>query len=274
MLLGLAALASPAAADINVIGYVDYDAQYNVHETVSKTKTVDIFVLQNFENGDSAAEATGVHNQRTSGNYQNRDCVGCQNTQDPNAAIPSGPPPDAPGGILAQITSSFLNNDGLVMWNQDVGTASNQANVITAAVVTVDQAFTEVFTAAAQHTEGNQSRVRGVAPTSQTNSAVISSSVNNNTGVTMLNQNAGFASNQYNSLGVALATKGATVALSEADLGQWNSFNITIEGGSIRTATIVNSINNNTGVTAVNQNVGNFNNQATMINFAGGVGTQ
>lgn len=275
MLLGLAALATPAAADVTVRGFIDKDVDIDVIETVRKTKIVTIDVSQEFLRGQSAAEAVGIHNQRTQGNVYNRDCAGCTITSDP--LHPPGTGPVGPGGLLATIDSSFMGNTGLVLWNQDVGAFANQANLVTAAVV-ANADFAEAYNAAAQHTENNQSFVFGfvVAPATPgspaTKSALILDSILDNTGVVMVNQNAGVSSNQYNSLVLAFGVNGAAVALAEADLGQWNINNFTFEVNSIRTSTISSSINNNTGITAVNQNSGNFNNQATMISIAGGLG--
>jgi hypothetical protein len=267
MLLGLAALAAPAAADITVTGYYDKDVTITIDETLTKTKTVTITVSRAFT-GETAAEATGVHNQRVNDTVYRRDCAGCPTS----IVLPPGP-----STLGANILNSFNDNTGLVLWNQDVGVFSNQANIITAAVNGGSAYFAEAQDAAEQRTENNSAFVTGfvVAPAdpsqAPTMSAAISGSVNNNTGVVMLNQNAGVASNQYNSLTLAFGLDGSTVALAEADLGQWNTGNHTFSVNAIRTATITGSINNNTGVTAVNQNAGNFNNQATKISVSGGL---
>lgn len=283
MLLGLAALASPAAADIFVTGYIDKDVTITVLESLEKTKDVTITVSRDFLEGESAAEAVGVHNQRTQGNVYNRDCTGCTRETDPlNPPATAGPV--GPGGLEAVIGSlgdvgvgSFNFNTGIVLWNQDVGAFSNQANIVTAAIVR-NADFAEAYDAASQHIVNNEAFDFGfvVAPATPDSellvSARIENSVNNNTGVTMINQNAGPASNQYNALTLAVGIEGAVVALAEADLGQFNTGNFTLSINSIRTASIENSVNGNTGVTAVNQNVGNFNNQATKISIAATIG--
>jgi hypothetical protein len=138
--------------------------------------------------------------------------------------------------------------------------------------------FAEAQDVAEQRIENNRAFETGFLPANATAAspatfrASLVGSVNDNTGVTFLNQNAGVASNQYNSLTLAFGVEGSNVALAEADLGQWNTGNLTISVNTIRVATIDNSVNNNIGVTAVNQNVGNFNNQATKISISGGLG--
>src|SRR5262249_51527925 len=130
-----------------------------------------------------------------------------------------------PSGFVAHLNAlifngSFSDNAGVVMWNQDVGNNVNQANVLTAAVVQ-NAGFAEATNGNAQYITNNSAIVIGFFPFG-TRQSVINGSVNNNSGVTMLNQNSGFASNQYNSATLAVGIQGAAVALADADLGQWN----------------------------------------------------
>ena len=94
--------------------------------------------------------------------------------------------------------------------------------------------------------------------------------MNNNSGLTMVNQNTGAANNQNNTVSLALG-KDATVALAEADLGQFNSGNTLSEYCPDKSSTIAKSVNGNTGITTVNQTSGNMNNQATTISISGAV---
>jgi hypothetical protein len=87
--------------------------------------------------------------------------------------------------------------------------------------------------------------------------------------------------NQANALSLAVSLS-AGVALSEADLGQVNTFNTVREsdatsGGAVRVginknADIVGSISGNTGVVGVNQAVGNMANQANVVSIAAALG--
>lgn len=266
------ALATPAAADVFVTGTITKDELIVVRETVTEVKIATITVTRAFE-GTSASQAVSVYNQRVTGNSLRKDIPDAVATPtgeiDPLTFNCPGCGPAATSPLTASIAGSFSNNTGVVMWNQDVGNNINQANNVTLAVV-ANAYIARSTNSAEQITNGNVSFVYGFFPT-VTKSAAISTSVNTNTGVTFINQNAGYAGNQYNSLTGALSTgNGAAVALADADLGQWNQSNRTYDINSTRTATIAGSVNSNTGVTGVNQNTGNFNNQATIISFAGG----
>jgi hypothetical protein len=274
MLLGLAALATPAAADIRLDGRVVSNAQINVTETLTKHKTVTIDV-DVILTGDEGAEASAVHNQRTAGNIYHRNCSDASCAIGPNTTeIPASPGPVGQSLLSATISGSFNNNDGLVFWNQDVGANVNQAYALTAAVVG-NAEFLEAINAVAQHSEFNTVAVRGFPGTPQaatlpSAAASIVSSVNNNDGVVMLNQHAGFASNQYNSMTLGLATSGANVALAESDLGQWNTGNRAFETNVVRTASMAGSVVSNSGVVLGNQSAGYFSNQANVVSIAAG----
>jgi len=90
-----------------------------------------------------------------------------------------------------------------------------------------------------------------------------------NAGVLTINQAAGNMNNQANALSIALSLD-AGVALSEADLGQFNTGNTVhetnvgtnLEGAEPKTARITASVNGNSGVVGVNQSSGNMANQA------------
>jgi len=289
ILLGAAGLATPSVADVVVTGDWTKTLDITITEIIAKNKTVNIFV--NYPGnvlleGGAAAEATAVHNQRVTGNTLDWRNVDRLTTEDPfnRAQVQGlGDTPDTglggppPVGLQAHLNAiirngSFSGNTGVVMWNQDVGNNVNQGNVITAAVVQ-NSSFAEATNGNAQYITNNSAIVIGyftgpLLP-SGTRLASIQGSVNNNTGIVELNQNAGYASNQYNSATIAVGLQGNAVALADADLGQWNQFNTSIDLSTLRTGTIANSVNGNTGITAVNQNTGNFNNQATMISFAG-----
>jgi len=273
-LLGAAAFATPALADVQVTGTIHKDETIIINEFIRKDKFVTIRVNQTF-NGATAAESVSVYNQRTTGHTLRRDVSNVTTPTgqvDPNvlgaACLTAGCGPVVPADNVVTISTSFSDNIGVVMWNQDNGYNNNQANAVTAAVV-ANAFFAEATASAEQRTENNVSFVFGNRDLSEYRNATITTSVNRNVGVTFINQNVGFASNQYNSLTLAIGLS-TTVALADADLGQWNQGNRTYDLQTTRSATISGSVQNNAGVTAINQNTGNFNNQATMISFAGG----
>ena len=69
--LGMA-FAMPAMADVIVTGTTTKDELIVVRETIQEVKTVTIVVARVFE-GDSAAQAVSVYNQRNEGNLLRRD---------------------------------------------------------------------------------------------------------------------------------------------------------------------------------------------------------
>ena len=101
-----------------------------------------------------------------------------------------------------------------------------------------------------------------------TKEALITGSVNDNTGVTQVNQNAGVFNNQLNQVALGVGFSDGAVALSESALGQWNQHNQTREFNNSRSAQISGSGNMNTGVTMGNQAAGYMANQANMVSVS------
>ncbi len=98
--------------------------------------------------------------------------------------------------------------------------------------------------------------------------ATIKDSVISNSGITAANQATGNMANQANAIAVAVSPEFG-VALSEADLGQWQLFNQVDESHDIdSTATMVGSVFGNSGVTAVNQSSGHVANQANVLSIS------
>lgn len=116
--------------------------------------------------------------------------------------------------------------------------------------------------------------------------ALISDSINDNTGIVGVNQDVGNMVNQANV--VALATTNSETALthSQAEADQVNVDNFSFhrentafdiadpEANPNLTATITGSINGNAGVVGVNQNAGNMNNQANLVSMSVGLGSE
>jgi hypothetical protein len=192
------------------------------------------------------------------------------------------PPQRNNANFAATLTGSVLGNAGITQLNQDVGHMVNQSNNVSASV-NLQAFFAESHAIVEQQNNNNSVTQRGILPGTglpNENSfalrrADIINSINGNSGVTQVNQNAGVANNQANSVSLALSlgrtNAGGTtaVALSEADLGQWNIGHRVNERDTIKVGRIIGSINNNGGITSVNQSTGNMNNQATVISFAG-----
>ncbi len=275
--LSVSAFGADALAEGNLEVVVDKDKDIDVNLTITKNKDIDIDVTLN-ETLDGAAEVDSVINQEIF-----RSSVSRSNKDNPSAG--DGSTFNNGDGIRldALIDDSYNNNQGVVQVNQDVGYMSNQGNVAAVAVVNTDNTFTAFADAeesAEQRTEGNSVTYEGglgvadssnptTAITDPDRSAVIQNSLNANKGIVHVNQNAGAMNNQLNDVGLAVADESAVVALAEADLGQFNSFNSVDETDTVKQDVITNSINNNQAIVNVNQSTGNMNNQGTVISFAG-----
>ncbi len=196
----------------------------------------------------------------------------------------------SPSGIIddqltAIINGSINGNTGITQFNQDVGNVVNQANVFSIAVVDPAEADTAFTQSQAHQEQVNQFNSvdatgrLGVGPgpdfeiLSPDKQAGIRNSIVGNVGVTQVNQNTGNMNNQDNNLSIALGlSDSAVVALSEADLGQFNVSNTVNEVNTIKRDVINNSVNFNAGVTMVNQGSGNMNNQDSSVSFAANTG--
>lgn len=261
------AVTRPATADVFVFADIFKFKDVFVTELILKEKFV--FVTVTFdETATGAAEAMAINNQRN----QDNESTFAQ----PDPTLRQGPidPEDMRIRKFALIEDSVSDNTGIVGLNQDVGNMVNQANVVALAVsnalssVTNSQAETSQFNTDnfSWHQETslfNQDDIPG----STNLRADIIDSVNNNAGIIQVNQNAGNMNNQSNNLAMAVGF-GSILALSEAALGQFNTGNQVIEVQTVKFDLIDGSINGNTGVVAVNQSVGNMNNQASALSIA------
>jgi hypothetical protein len=279
---GLAMLASaPAYAEETrctspVCAHVDFEKSTWVYELQLKLK-VALIVVAGVHAGPYAAESNAVVYQNNDNGTVNTDGSGTSQFQ---------------FVLTAKIDDSVNKNKGITQFNQDVGNFANQMNVVSLAVNKTG-GFSDA-NASAQQNNGPSTTVNS---TEVVKTATILSSVNGNSGITMVNQNAGNFNNQANVASIAVSGTGANgavvvdglkggtpgsgdpggniLALSEADLGQSNRGTSTTERNvrviSFKDSLIDKSVNGNTGITAVNQAAGNFNNQATVISLSGSV---
>ncbi len=264
MLLSVAALlilglgVGTAFADVTVTATIDKDKDMTVTETLSKVKVVNIDVDVSME-VNKAAESEALINQDNSGNYA---CENCAEKQ-------------------AEIIGSVLDNLGIVTFNQAAGNMANQGNAVSVAVDSGtsdgDEGGGGTPGGEANGTEFGYAEAQAAADQVMTNNeinsiqilfrdALISGSIQNNSGIVQGNQAVGNMANQANALSGALSLAEPGVALSEADLGQVNgpheSF---VEYAVYKTAKLENSIINNTGIVQVNQSSGNNANQANLV---------
>lgn len=273
-------LTAPARADVTVDGHATFVKDIEVWERSYSLYLVGILSFNIFIDS-SAAESTSVTNQRNDNQTFFFDPKNPDYPDDQQGQAFISPQRNN-GTYVATITGSITGNTGITQVNQDVGHMVNQSNVVSAAV-NLTAFFAESHAIVEQQNNNNKVTQTGVLPPLEEigpnafalRRANIVDSVNNNAGVTQVNQNAGVANNQVNSVSLALSLGTGTgngttaVALSEADLGQWNIGGTTKETNTIKVSRIVGSVMNNGGITSVNQSSGNMNNQASVISFAG-----
>lgn len=239
----LVGLAGPAAADVFVTAYVDKDKDVKVEERLKTDIDVDIEVDIDSD-PTKGSKALSLLNQRTEGNWLEETT-----RYDPSASL----------------SDSVKHNSGLTSLNQAAGHQNSQGNSVAAAYdpYAADGGFAEAQASSEQQSNYNDLWSYGGHTT-----ATIHDSVNNNKGVTSVNQAAGHQNQQGNAVGFALAFGVSGVALAESDLGQFNTNNYLVDSGTIRIAKIEHSINGNLGVTSVNQASGAQNNQMNTVSFA------
>ena len=286
-----AGMAAPALADVDVTVLVSKDKTITVNESLSKDVTVTI-TLDVDVDLDRAAEAIALVNQTAAGNVVDRD-IDTPAASDGESVVRTALIGDAAGG-------SVSGNQGVTGVNQDVGVMTNQGNIWSVAVsedsdtppaanVSPDT-FVDAQAEVDQLTTGNAVDWTPLVPappgpTGVLVTANIEDSIIANRGLTAVNQNAGNMNNQSNAVAVAAGLfqgsisstnfppcspacfDGATVAMAEAALGQETTGNTVAEGPNdldLKLATMLRSVQNNIGVTQVNQDTGNMGNQGNV----------
>jgi hypothetical protein len=253
----IVAVAVPALADVTVTATIDKTKDKTVTESLTKTKVVTINVTTDLLL-EGAAEVEAIVNVTNTENVVDRH--------------PDGAEDDFGIRRLATLGDSVNNNTGILGLNQDAGNMVNQANVVSFGFTDSPTAFTEAQ-AAVEHLNTdnsvfqNESATFDIENPTPDRSATITGSINSNSGIVGVNQNAGNMNNQTNAVALAVGA-GAFVALSEADLGQFNSGNTIEEVATVKLDLIQDSITGNAGIVGVNQSSGNMNNQAAAVSFA------
>lgn len=104
-------------------------------------------------------------------------------------------------------------------------------------------------------------------------SAVISDSINDVSGIVGVNQAVGSVINQTEATTLSIG-QGSIVALADSDLDQLTSSNELVEVGGVHTASVQNSMNGNTGIVYVQNANGTAINQASVFSAAAAMGSQ
>ncbi len=255
-------MGSQALADVFVTADITKFKDITVTVDVFKQKEVFIFVTQTLF-AEGAAEADAIANQSN----QENEVTGVDGVADnPNSAF----------GIqkAADITNSVNENQGVIGLNQDTSNMVNQANLVSLALTntgngTEEASLTNSQAEAEQINTFNRVTHFEVLDVDLTPdlTASIEGSINDNTGVVGVNQNAGNMNNQLNALALAVGL-GSKFALSEASLGQFNVGNSVDEIETVKTNLLSFSVNGNSGIVGVNQSTGNMNNQASLVSMS------
>lgn len=250
-----------------------------INEPTNVTKIISINVTDTLPL-DSAASALVAINSSITG-----ATVGTAHVTDPLGVFDqfNGDPMNYNIHRSADINGSVLNNTGIGQLNQDVGNNSNQGNVVAAGLVFGGNDFADAEAYVEQLSTGNSARdvedflnlqapdggepLLGGLTLVPLITATLEGSMNHNTGVFFANQNAGNNNQQHNALAAAVG-ENAFTALADAGLHQVNSGNHSYDVNTVKEDLINSSVNNNTGIVAFNQSVGNNNNQATVINVS------
>lgn len=294
-------IVNSASADVNVLANINKTKDITVTETVTITKTVDLIAVVGSVPG-KAAESTGIINQA---NYGNLDCGNCAEKNDTISNSIGGGDGGANNGIInVNQASGNMNNQGnavSVAWDFD--TSPGPTPLPPAVPPPSPQAVGDSSFANSQaHVDQKNGAYNVPLETGETligigfdpntvdavnllfRDAVITNSINGNTGIVNVNQAVGNNGNQANNVSLAVSlltsgTQGGGVALSEADLGQLNTGNHNWESdangvagdevfGIHKSATIDGSVNDNVGIVGVNQSAGNMSNQANNVSAA------
>ncbi len=287
-------VAAPALADVDVFATIDKDKDIFVFEEIDIFKFVNLTAFVDID-VDKAAESHALLNQR---NQRNEACTNCAEK------------------VAELVNGTGNDNSGILTINNVAGNMNNQGNAI---AVSVDFAggrpgdpapdpnpdpqqegtigFAEAQAAASQYNgavpDPNATNGGALNPEDGNvidaqnlifRDALISGSLNTNSGVVAVNNSAGNLNNQGNVLSIAFSLAPEGVALAESDLGQFNSWNRVYESDTLvagdddglvpagiginKQANITGSINGNTGIVGVNNAAGNMANQANVFSVA------
>jgi hypothetical protein len=240
-LIGALALVPAAAfADVDIHVDIDKDKEKIVREVLVKFKAAVILAVVTLRT-DKAAESETLVNQKNEDNHQ----FNFFNT--------------------STSTTNSVSGSGITGVNQASGNMNNQANAVSVAVDPNSHdpfrsgSFAESQAASDQKNKSNHVLDKVSRSTSTLNSV-------SGSGIIGVNQASGSMNNQANAVSVAVGVGPAGIALSEADLGQVNSWNSVVSIFSTSSATI-GSVTGN-GITGVNQSSGHMNNQSNVVSVA------
>ena len=180
------------------------------------------------------------------------------------------------------IATTGNGNTGMTVINQAAGNSNNQGSSSSVAATSRpgEPVFSEAQAAIGQgnggSAPGNEEGQGPIASLSNyvetvlsanagTRAASISESINDNAGMTHVNQSVGTANNQANAVALATSLGSGGVILSDAALQQSNMALMVNEFAVVRSVAFIGSVAGNSGTVGVNQSAGSFANQANIV---------
>ena len=244
---GLALVPALAFADVDIDVNIDKDKRKFVFESLFKFKQA-VIVASVFLRTDNAAESETLVNQTNTGNRESDFFHGSTSS------------------------AGTLSGSGIAGINQASGNMNNQANAVSVAVTsTRDRFFFFNGAFAESQAASDQKNAWNHAFDNFSRSSSSISSVTGS-GIIGVNQASGSMNNQANAVSVAVSAptffffNQGGIALSEADLGQVNSYNSAFSFGGFSSASI-GSVTGS-GIIGVNQSSGHMNNQSNVVSVA------
>ena len=244
----LALIPALAFADVDIDVDIEKDKTKVVYEKLVKFKLAVVVALV-VQITDNAAESETLVNQTNTGNFE-FDLF-----------------------AFSESLGFVSGNSGITGVNLSSGNMNNQANAVSVAVaglsastnggiddsrLFIGGSFAESQAAADQKNAWNS--VSSWISTSTSDLSGVGGS-----GIIGVNQASGHMNNQANAVSVAVGARPG-IALSEADLGQVNSWNSAFSFFSSSSASI--SDVSSSGITGINQSSGHMNNQANVVSVA------
>lgn len=260
----LVAGASSAMADVDVTATIDKDVTVVVDEYQDIDKEV-YLNIQQIVKPTNSAEARAVKNDTNQNNKVTEEPT--QVTPPDNSAAPQ--PTPAITENKATIDGGSANGaSGIINVNQSPGNLNNQGNAASVAYSATGNAFLHSESSADMVNGGSEDTGNELSSTKPLKTDTISGSLVGASGIISANQSAGHMNNQNNGTSLAVGA-GSMAAISEADLGMVNAFNVSNEVDGLKTDIITaGALGTAKGIININQSSGSMNNQGNVVSAA------
>lgn len=287
--LFVASFATSAMADVDVTATIKKDVNVKVDEYQDIDKEV-YLNIQQIAKPTNSAEARAVKNDTNQSNKVTEKPT--EVTPPSNSAAPV--PTPAITENKATIDGGSANGaSGVININQSPGNLNNQGNAAAIAYTATGNAVlhsessadmvnggtvtTPESTTTTTDSKGNTTTTTVFTTTPAGNELqsikpsktdTINGSLVGATGIIGVNQSAGHMNNQDNATSLAVGI-GSIAAISEADLGMVNAYNVSNEVDGVKTDIITaGALGTAKGIINVNQSSGSMNNQANVVSAA------